>query len=158
MARLDQINGWRADPQLVSKLVRIERAERKAGKWGSFSMAKFPMGTVSASGWGFGVQRGLRNKWLAILLRDITCPWGTGVHVAYRTASETELTWIERQALKNQIFGPLAVGFEIMPRDDRVIDEAPMFHMWVFPEGFEVPFGIHKDDPMALFCPPVAGR
>jgi hypothetical protein len=121
-------------------------------------MATFPMGTVSAAGWAYGVQRGLRNKWLAVLLRDISCAWGIGVHVAYRTASERELTWIERQSLKNQIFGTLAVGFEIMPRQDRVVDEAPMFHMWVFPEGFDMPFGLHEDDPLALFCPPVAGR
>lgn len=158
------MNGVETDPQQVSRARRIERAERKSRSWGKLERVMFPMGTVGPSGWAFQIQRALRNRWLCVLMRDIYTRWHPlakpihGVHAAYRTASETELTWLERQSLKTHIFGPEAVAMEIMPRDDRVVDCAPMFHMWVFPEGFLMPFGIHDDDPLASFIPPIAGR
>ncbi len=158
------LNSWRKNPQNVDRALKVERAERKSGSWGKLEIAQFPMGTVGPSCWPYYMQRGLRNKWLCVLLRDIYCRWDPaakpthGVHAAYRTASETELLWFERQSLKTHIFGAQAVGLEIMPAEDRVIDDAPMFHMWVFPDGFAMPFGIHDDDPLASFVPPVAGR
>ena len=158
------MNSWRASPQMVARLVKIERTERKSGSWGKLEIASFPMGTVSASGWPYHMQRGLKNKWLSVLIRDIYFRWQSaaismhGIHAAYRTASETELSWRERQSLKTHIFGPQAVGLEIMPREDRIVDDAPMFHMWIFPDGYPMPFGIHDDDPLAAFVPPVADR
>ena len=158
------MNSWQVDPQIVARLVKLERTERKSGSWGKLEIAEFPMGTVSSSGWPYYMQRGLRNRWLSVLLRDIYFQWDPAskcthsVHIAYRTASEKELSWIERQSLKTHIFGPQAVGLEIMPREDRVVNDAPMFHMWVLPEGFSMPFGIHDDDPLAAFVPPLAGR
>ncbi len=158
------MNSWRADPQIVARLIKIERTERKSGSWGKLEIVTFPMGTVGPAGWPYYMQRGLKNKWLSVLLRDIYCRWDPaadmthGVHAAYRTASEKELSWRERQSLKTHIFGAQAVGLEIMPREDRVVDDAPMFHMWVFPDGFPMPFGIHSEDLLAAFVPPVAGR
>ncbi len=158
------MNSWRADPQIVARLIKIERTERKSGSWGKLEIVTFPMGTVGPAGWAYYMQRGLKNRWLSVLLRDIYCRWDPaakpthGVHAAYRTVSETELSWRERQSLKTHIFGAQAVGLEIMPREDRVVDEAPMFHMWVFPDGFPMPFGIHNEDLLAAFVPPVAER
>jgi hypothetical protein len=156
------MNSWRQDPQTVSRALKIEHAERKSGSWGKLEIMQFPMGTIGPNGWVYFMQRGLRNKWLAVLMRDIYCRWDPaakpvhGVHAAYRTASERELSWRERQSLKTHIFGPQAIGLEIMPREDRIVDDAPMFHMWIFPDGFDMPFGIHAEDPLASFVPPLA--
>ncbi len=156
------MNGWRLDPQLVARAVKIERLERKTRSWGKLEIVQFQMGTVGPRGWPYYIQRGLRNKWLSVLLRDIYCRWDPAakaihaVHAAYRTASDTELSWRERQSLKTHIFGHQAVGIEIMPAEDRLVDDAPMFHMWIFPNGFRMPFGIHADDLLASFVPPLA--
>jgi hypothetical protein len=30
-----------------------------------------------------------------------------------------------------------------MPAQDRVVDGADMYHMWIMPEGYEMLFGLH---------------
>lgn len=52
--------------------------------------------------------------------------------------------WRHMQAIKNQVCGPDAEGFEIYPADDRLVDTANQFHLWVFRDGLRIPVGWHE--------------
>ena len=80
------------------------------------------------------------------LTREIETKWGKVTHCAIRNASSTDIPWAEKQWIKDTLFGEDRVAIEVFPREDRLIDEANMYHLWVFEEGFELPFGIHSDD------------
>lgn len=52
--------------------------------------------------------------------------------------------WRHLQAIKNEVAGPDCYAVEIFPPEDRLVDSANEFHLWVFPEGFELPFGLDE--------------
>ena len=72
--------------------------------------------------------------------------WGKVIHCAFRNKDGTDITWREKQWLKNSLFGENRVAIEVFPAKDRLVDAANMYHIWVFEEGFELPFGIHDKD------------
>jgi hypothetical protein len=49
--------------------------------------------------------------------------------------------WRELQRVKNAICGPEREAFEIYPRESRLVDTSNQYHLWVLPEGFDLPFG-----------------
>lgn len=49
--------------------------------------------------------------------------------------------WRDLQRIKNELCGPHREAVEIYPDEDRLVDEANSYHLWVFPEGARVPFG-----------------
>lgn len=54
--------------------------------------------------------------------------------------------------IKNELFGEKRVAIEVYPSQDRLVDAADTYHLWVFEKGFKMPFGIHPRDekPMAV--------
>lgn len=85
--------------------------------------------------------------------RLIKTEWGTVEHVTIqrihsddevaRTDGERDIPWAEKQAIKDEIFGKNRVAIEVFPSADRMVDLADVYHLWVFEEGFRLPFGIH---------------
>lgn len=49
--------------------------------------------------------------------------------------------WRHLQAIKNEVVGRDRYAVEIYPPEDRLVDTANQYHLWVFPAGFELPFG-----------------
>lgn len=49
--------------------------------------------------------------------------------------------WRHYQAIKNEIAGPEREAVQIYPAESRLVDTANEYHLWVFPEGFVLPFG-----------------
>lgn len=49
--------------------------------------------------------------------------------------------WRHLQEIKNQLCGPGREGVEIYPAEERLVDTANQFHMWVLPAGEHWPFG-----------------
>lgn len=48
--------------------------------------------------------------------------------------------WRQLQQIKNEICGPEREAVEIYPAESRIVDTANEYHLWVFPEGYEIPF------------------
>ena len=84
----------------------------------------------------------------AVLVRTVeTKEYGPITHVAIRNVFGTDIPWAEKQRIKNELFGDESMAIEIFPRVSRLIDEAPMYHLWVFPDNtFQFPFGLHEMD------------
>jgi len=54
--------------------------------------------------------------------------------------------WRDKQRVKDELFGPGYTAIEVMPPREELIDEADMYHIWVLPAGFLLPFTIGKRD------------
>lgn len=49
--------------------------------------------------------------------------------------------WRHLQQIKNEICGEMCEGVEIYPGEYRIADNSNQYHLWVMPEGVEVPVG-----------------
>ena len=55
-------------------------------------------------------------------------------------------TWSELYGIKNELFGKNRAAVEVFPTEDRLIDMADVYHLWVFDKSFQLPFGIHPKE------------
>lgn len=83
---------------------------------------------------------------LVVLSRQINTSIGIVEHMAIRNADNTDIPWATKQRIKNELAGRKRVAIEVFPSENRLIDAAGMYHLWILPEGFELPFGIHPED------------
>ncbi len=49
-------------------------------------------------------------------------------------------SWADMQRIKNELRGPERVAVEVYPPQSELVDEANIYHLWVFPEGYRLPF------------------
>ncbi len=106
-----------------------------------------PKSMRKGSGWFGQMNRDYTyNGEYAAITREINTEWGKVIHCAFRNKDGTEITWKEKQWLKDSLFGEDRVAIEVFPQKDRLVDAANMYHIWVFEKGFELPFGIHDKD------------
>ena len=103
-----------------------------------------PKSMRTGTGW-FGEMNKIYiyNREYAAMTREVNTEWGKVIHCAFRNKDGTDITWREKQWLKNSLFGENRVAIEVFPAKDRLVNAANMYHIWVFEEGFELPFGLH---------------
>jgi len=115
---------------------------RDNGRWPPWRWSKAT--PPQSFGWLSEVSRHAENGVFAALIRDFDAPTiGTVTHVAIGIAGDaTDLTWAERQRIKNELFGRERVAVEVMPPESELVDGANMYHMWVMPAGYAMPFSL----------------
>ena len=52
--------------------------------------------------------------------------------------------WRHFQRIKNELCGEDREGFEIYPAEERLVDEANQYHLWILPKGERIPVGWNK--------------
>ncbi len=119
--------------------VKYEERARRTGRWGAWRREERPAG-FPGTGWTRDVRSVVANDLYAILIRPIATDWGVVQHLAIRTAANREPPWRDKQRIKNELFGADAVAIEVMPPTGELVDAAGMYHMWVLPAGFRLPF------------------
>jgi hypothetical protein len=69
--------------------------------------------------------------------------WPGMYHLSIRRLDrEAVHDWRHLQRIKNEIIGPEHEGVELYPAEDRLVDEANQFHLWVLVDGgMRFPFG-----------------
>ncbi len=83
------------------------------------------------------------NNILSVQVYDRATAWGDVLHLALRRNDESELRgWDELQRAKNEVVGSHRVAVEVYPAEEEVINQANMRHLFVLPEGFELPLTI----------------
>lgn len=123
-----------------SRLQYIER-ERRAlltGEWGPWEKA--PHAPPVGAGWLSEITEAFHNRAFAVLVREVPTEWGSIEHAAIRNISNTDIAWRDMQRIKNELFGANRVAVEVFPPTHELIDEAGMYHLWVLPPGFVLPF------------------
>jgi len=56
---------------------------------------------------------------------------GTHLRIWRRDGGEVLLTWSQIQAIKDEMAGPDVEMYEVYPRDEDVVDSAPIRHLWL---------------------------
>ena len=64
-----------------------------------------------------------------------------------------DIPWAVKQEIKNELFGSRTTAIEVFPSKKNLIDVMDLYHLWILPKDFRLPFGIHPNrDPQ---CPTV---
>ena len=53
------------------------------------------------------------------------------------------MPWAIKQQIKDELFGSRRVAIEVYPSQKNLIDACDVYHLWVLPKDFVLPFGIH---------------
>jgi hypothetical protein len=76
--------------------------------------------------------------------RLIKTAWGNVEHVTIqRTRGGGDIPWAMKQEIKDELFGFQRVAIEVFPSKKNLIDVCDVYHLWVLPKDFKLPFGIH---------------
>jgi len=127
-------------------MVARNKTARRTGRWPKWEVSNFPGGTGSGKGWLREVTYALHNGVFAVLCRDIETPIGTVTHAAFRDVTNSvDFTWAEKQRIKDECLGADRTAVEVFPAAADLVDDANMFHLWVLPVGYSLPFGLPKD-------------
>lgn len=86
-------------------------------------------------------SRLLRTEWGKVEHVCITSTAGSG-----KSDGSGDIPLAVKQEIKNDLFGEKRCAVEVFPAENRLVDMADCYHMWVFEKGFELPFGIHPKD------------
>lgn len=99
------------------------------------------------SGWCGELDRCFRQdrKYVA-MSRLLETEIGIVEHYCIRNADNSDIPWAEKQRIKNELVGRNRTAIEVFPSEDRLIDEAGMYHLWVLPAEYQLPFGLHDED------------
>lgn len=54
-----------------------------------------------------------------------------------------DIPWAVKQSIKNELFGEDRVAIEVFPEESKLVDVMDVYHLWVLPKFFKMPFGIH---------------
>ena len=90
-----------------------------------------------------------------MIIRDVRqTAWGEVTHLEIsREDNQPIHSWMDLQGIKDQLCGSERLAIEVYPPASRFVNAQHAYHLWVLPEGFRLPFGIHEAD--QLTAPPV---
>ncbi len=80
----------------------------------------------------------------SVMSRKIRTDIGVVEHVTIqKLGGFGDVTWAIKQEIKNELFGERATAIEVFPDVRNLVDVCDVYHLWVLPEKFKLPFGIH---------------
>lgn len=103
------------------------------------------------------------NDGYQVTSRLLFTEWGKVEHAAisyhpsgFKTDKEIELKlaelsndgsrdipWNVKQEIKNELFGEDRIAIEVFPKESNLVNVQDIYHLWILPKGFKMPFGIH---------------
>lgn len=85
-----------------------------------------------------------------VTTRLLRTAWGKVEHAAITIVGDSltcngehEIPWSVKQSIKNELFGENRIAIEVFPAEKNKVDVMDVYHMWVLPKDFRMPFGIH---------------
>lgn len=92
-------------------------------------------------------RHGYTNNRYRVLVTYQHGDWGTVQHLwIERHDGERPHCWADLQWIKDRVAGPDRIAIEVYPPAGAVVDELNMYHLWVLPAGFKLPFGLQPKD------------
>ena len=89
--------------------------------------------------------------WIVQVYEFTSAVLGPMLHLAIRSIAHAgtdrgiEPTWNELQRIKNELVSPESEAVQAYPRDADVMDQADMYHLFVLPQGWPLPFGLYSE-------------
>ncbi|MGF6358053.1 hypothetical protein ABIE27_006018 [Paenibacillus sp. 4624] len=103
-----------------------------------------PKSLRAGSGWFAELDRVYSSEdgQYAVMTRPVETEWGQVIHACIRNVGGTDISWAEKQRIKNELLGTERTAIEVFPASADLVDETNMYHLWVLPAGMELPFTI----------------
>lgn len=91
------------------------------------------------------IHTGHSNNHHSVQVSDVETAWGTVRHLWIRRHDAKPINeWSTLQRIKNELAGPERTAVEVFPAVSQLVDSANMYHLWVLPEGMQLPFTLVK--------------
>lgn len=103
-----------------------------------------PKSLHTGTGWFGELNKVWTDGEYVVMSRTIPTDWGEVEHACIRNASSTDIPWREKQRIKDELFGVERSALEVFPAKTQLVDEANMYHIWIMPEGFIIPFSLRE--------------
>lgn len=102
--------------------------------------SKADLGVVPMS----GLKRFVANGRYSVQFYEQETAWGLVLQLVIRPHSGKPIrSWADMQRIKNELVGGDRTAIEVFPAEKQLVDAANCYHLWVLPEGFALPFGLH---------------
>jgi len=88
------------------------------------------------------IYRAVSNQVLSVQFAKVDTAWGDVIHLFLRRHDQQPMIWRDAQRVKNELVGTDRVAVEVYPAADRVVDDANIYHLWVLPKHFVLPFSL----------------
>ncbi len=75
-------------------------------------------------------------------VRFFESDWGAMTHLIIHSADNLQPSWGVKQTIKDVFAGSDRVAIEVFPLSGNVVDMQELWHLWVLPENFELPFSL----------------
>lgn len=106
--------------------------------WSRLEPGPNPAGRV-----GDAVGTLVNNLYMVFLCKDTVTEWGIVSRLMVRrNDGKTDVPWKDMQRIKTEVFGSTRTGIQVFPPEADLVDDANIYHVWVLPEGFNLPFGL----------------
>lgn len=112
---------------------------KKEGRTSKWERRPSPKELNKGSGWFGEIDRVWVNDKYCVMARTIQTEWGRVDHACIRNAGSTDIPWREKQKIKNELWGKDYTAIEVFPKEIELVDEANMYHLWVF-KDYKLPF------------------
>lgn len=90
------------------------------------------------------LKRACLNLVYSVQFFERESTWGMVDHLIIRRHDEGLLfPWSDLQRIKDELISPERVAVEVFPPRSQLVDDANCRHLWILPEGFTLPFGLH---------------
>jgi hypothetical protein len=137
----------RAGRAIERKAAAEQTRRRRSGAWQEWTSRAVAKGEVGSGAWLSEIHTAYQNGAYAVLVRTIPSGWGRIEHASIHTLTGGDISWRDKQRIKNEIFGEHALAVEVFPPQAELIDSADAFHLWILPEGFRLPFSLDEKTP-----------
>lgn len=94
----------------------------------------------------------ISNDGYQVTSRLLRTDWGKVEHAcisiidhenSFSCNGERSIPWAIKQEIKNELFGKRRTAIEVFPAEKNLVDYMDCYHLWILPEDFKLPFGIH---------------
>lgn len=101
-----------------------------------------PKQLKQGDGWFGELDRVYRrnDNQVVCMMRDLQTEWGMVTHVTVTAHNQPK--WMEKQQIKNDLFGEESHAIEVFPKVSQLVNESSMYHLWILHE-IDLPFGLH---------------
>lgn len=98
------------------------------------------------------VVRVVRNDFYVVQWFEFYSDLGMMIHLAIRSIKGAgkqygiEPPWRDLQRIKNEVVGPGFEAVQVCPKQHHLIDHVDMYHLFVLPLEWPLPFGLHREN------------
>lgn len=96
------------------------------------------------NGWCAALDRAWSNGRYAVMSRELSTNLGRITHAFIRNAAGRDISWKDKQEIKNKIFGKEALAIEVFPPESQLVDEVNAYHLWILHDLHDWPFNLKR--------------